>query len=181
VKQHLNKKGKIVVGHDPELRRRLISIYHDTALRRHFGIRVTTKGCESYSTKRGYKDKVIYMRECLVCQKNKLENILPPGLLQPLSIPHALFTDINMDFIEGLPKSNDKEIIFVVVDRFNKHSHFMVFSHSYYATTIYITFMDHVYKLHGLPIMIISDKDIIFLSHFWKISLHIKEWNYTIL
>lgn len=86
-----------------------------------------------------------------------------------------------MDFIEGLPKSNGKEIIFVVVDRFNKHSHFMVFSHSYYATTIYITFMDYIYKLHGLPITIISDKDIGFLSHFWKISLPIKEWNYTIL
>jgi hypothetical protein len=56
------------------------------------------------------------VRECLVCQRNKIKNVFTPILLQPLPISYAPFTDINMDFIEGLPKSDGKEVIYMVVD-----------------------------------------------------------------
>jgi len=90
-----------------------------------------------------------YVRECLNCQKNKSENALPPSLLQLLPIPQALFTDINLNFMEDLSGSKGKEIIFVVLNRFNKYSHFMTFSHPYSAITVSIAFMDHVYKVYG--------------------------------
>jgi len=108
------------------------------------------------------------MRECPTCQQYKTENVATPGLLQSLPIPTAPFTDISMDFITGLPKSEGKEVLFVVVDRFSKYAHFMTLSHPYTAHTVAKTFMESIYKLHGLPATIVSDRDSIFLSQFWN-------------
>lgn len=73
-----------------------------------------------------------------------------------------------MDFIEGLPKSKGKIIIWVVVDKLTKYSHFMSLSHPYTGTDIAKVFMDQVYKLHGLPEDIISDRNLIFTSKVWQ-------------
>jgi hypothetical protein len=59
------------------------------------------------------------MLENTVCQRNKHENVASPGLLQPLPILYAPFIHISMDFVEGLPKSEGKDVILVVVDRFS--------------------------------------------------------------
>ena len=109
-----------------------------------------------------------YVRECSVCQQNKGENVKSPGLLQPLPIPYAPFVDISMDFIEGLPKSEGKEVILMVVDRFSKYAHLMALAHPYSAITVAKVFMENVYKLHGMPASIVSDRDSVFLSQFWK-------------
>jgi len=73
-----------------------------------------------------------------------------------------------MDFIEGLPKSEGKEVIFVVVDRFSKYTYFMAIPHPYTASIVARVFLDNIYKLHGLPATIVSDRDVVFLSLFWK-------------
>ncbi|RVX10301.1 Retrovirus-related Pol polyprotein from transposon 17.6 [Vitis vinifera] len=98
----------------------------------------------------------------------KPENKPYSGLLQPLPIPEGVFTDITMDFIEGLPKSNGKTTIFVVVDRLTKYGHFMLLPHPYTAKMVAQVFLDSVYKLHGLPHSITCDKDPIFTSVFWQ-------------
>jgi hypothetical protein len=105
-----------------------------------------------------------YVRECSVCQQNKVENVKSPGLLQPLPVPSAPFIDINMDFIEGLPKSEGNEVIFVVVDRFSKYAHLMALAHPYFSITVAKVFMENVYKLHEMLATIVSDRDNIFLS-----------------
>lgn len=73
-----------------------------------------------------------------------------------------------MEFIKGLPKSDGKDIILVVVDRFTKFAHFLPLSHPFSAPKVAQEFFDLVYKLHGLPVTIISDRDPIFLSRFWS-------------
>ena len=75
---------------------------------------------------------------------------------------------ISMDFIEGLPNSQEKEVILVVVDKFTKFAHFVSLSHPYSVQTVAQAFVDNIIKLHGPPKMIISDRDIIFTSHLWK-------------
>ncbi|RVW71683.1 Transposon Ty3-I Gag-Pol polyprotein [Vitis vinifera] len=80
----------------------------------------------------------------------------------------GVFTDITMDFIEGLPKSNGKTAIFVVVDRLTKYGHFMLLPHPYTAKMVAQVFLDSVYKLHGLPHSITCDRDPIFTSVFWQ-------------
>lgn len=82
-----------------------------------------------------------------------------------------------MDFIEGLPLSHGKDVIMVVVDRLSKYAHFMALSHPYTAPSVAQVFLDNIYKLHGLPKSIISDRDAIFVSHFWQglfKGLHVK-------
>lgn len=73
-----------------------------------------------------------------------------------------------MDFIEGLPSSQGKNAIFVVVDRLTKYAHFCPLSHPYTAATIAQVFVENIFKLHGVPQSIDSDRDKVFTSNFWK-------------
>ena len=72
-----------------------------------------------------------------------------------------------MDFIIGLPKSEGKNAIGVVGDRIIKHAHFCALSHPFSISTIVVTFMDIVHKLHGNSKIIVSDRDPIFMGKIW--------------
>lgn len=73
-----------------------------------------------------------------------------------------------MDFIEGLPPSQGFEVIMAVVDRLTKYAHFIALRHPLSAATVAQTFLNNVFKVHGLPVVIVCDKDAIFLSSFWQ-------------
>ena len=108
------------------------------------------------------------MVECDMCQHNKGETIKSPGTLQPLLIPPAIWRDISMDFIVGLPKSGNKSVIMVVVDRISKYAHFYALQHPFTASTMAQIFMDQVFKLHGMPHSMVFDRDPTFTSNFWQ-------------
>lgn len=73
-----------------------------------------------------------------------------------------------MYFIEGLPKSLGKTVIWVVVDRLNKYAHFITLSHPYSAFDIAKYFMENIFKLHGMLEDIVSDRDPVFTSKLWQ-------------
>jgi len=72
-----------------------------------------------------------------------------------------------MDFITGLPKSEGKSVIMVVVDNLTKYAHFCALSNPFKASTISTAFMETIQKLHGNPKIIVSDRDPIFTRNFW--------------
>lgn len=109
-----------------------------------------------------------FVQECAVCQVSKPETIHPPSLLQPLPIPGRVWSDISMDFIDGLPSSQGFSVIVVVVDRFTKYGHFIALSHVYTASKVAQLFLANVLKLHGMPTTIVSDRDPVFTSSFWR-------------
>eukprot|EP00253_Pinus_taeda_P011478 PITA_11478 len=74
-----------------------------------------------------------------------------------------------MDFITGLPRTKkNNDSIMVVVDKLCKAKHFIPVQSTYKAMQISHVFMQNVFKLHGLPKVIISDRDVKFTSTFWR-------------
>jgi hypothetical protein len=73
-----------------------------------------------------------------------------------------------MDFIVGLPKSGNKSIIMVVVDLLSKYAHSCSLQHPFITSTVAQLFMHQVFKLHGMPDSIVSDRDPTFSAIFDK-------------
>lgn len=113
-------------------------------------------------------DIIQFIQQCPSCQRNKHENLPYPGLLQPLPIPERPWLHINMDFVGGLPVSAQHDTILVVVDRLTKMGHFISLAHPYSAKDVAQLFLDFIFNLHGMPATIVSDRDKVFTSLFWK-------------
>jgi hypothetical protein len=73
-----------------------------------------------------------------------------------------------MDFIEGLPKSEGFNTILVIVDRFSKYAHFLLLKRPFSAKKVAQVVLDMVVRLHGMPQYIVSVRDKIFTSDFWR-------------
>jgi hypothetical protein len=108
-----------------------------------------------------------FIAECLVFQQNEAETIKTPGLLQPLAISSQRWEEVSMDFITGLPKSEGKSVIMVIIDRLTKYAHFCSLYRPFKASIVATAFIETVQKLYGIPKIIVSDRDPIFTRHFW--------------
>lgn len=165
----LLRKGKMLIVPGSSFQRKVLQYIHSSPEAGHVGYHKTLhKAKLDFYWPGMRKDIRRLVKECQVCQVNKSDNAFPAGLLQPLPIPQTPWLDIAMDFIEGLPPSNGRTVIFTVVDRLTKFDHFFSLSHPYTAARVAEVFFSGVFKLHGLPRTIVSDRDVVFTSLFWQ-------------
>ena len=108
-----------------------------------------------------------YVQACDTCARIKTPRHKPYGLLQPLDIPSRPWKAISMDFIVKLPISHGYDSIWVVCDRLTRAAHFVPCKESMTASELGWLFLDRIFRLHGIPDSIISDRGSIFVSKFW--------------
>ena len=114
------------------------------------------------------KDIEDYVRSCEDCQKNKAPRHKRHGTLHPLELSYAPWGSISMDFITQLPKSEGCSTVWVIIDRFTKMVHFIsIKDGKKTAEGCAKLFLQNIWKLHGLPSSIISDRDPVFIGEFW--------------
>lgn len=165
----LRCKGRIWLGNDKVLQQRLVAALHTSPIGGHSGIPVTYSRLKNLFAWKNMKTTVQqFIQTCQICLQAKPDRSAYPGKLQPLPVPSGAWETIIMDFIAGLPSSGHANCILVVVDKFTKYAHFIPLSHPYTASSVAQVFFVNVYKLHGLPSAIISDRDPVFTSNFWQ-------------
>jgi hypothetical protein len=113
-----------------------------------------------------------YCDSCIVCRKSKPNNQKPYGLLNPLPVPVRPWEAIGIDFVGPLPSSKNRDgefdTITVIIDLLTAMVHLVPSRQDFRAKDVAELVFDHVYKLHGLPKAIVSDRDSLFTSAFWK-------------
>jgi len=153
------KEGKVYVPRDDELRTEIVRLHHNTPVGGHGGQWKTVELITRNFWWPGVTKEVKrYMKGCDACKHNKNCTEQPVGKLIPNSIPEKPWTHILVDFITKLPLAQGYDSILVVVNRLTKMAHFIPTTEKTIAEELARLFRDNVWKLHGLPESIISDR-----------------------
>jgi hypothetical protein len=164
-------ENRYVVPKNLEFKLKVLRENHDSKVAGHFGQTRTLLRLRDNFYWKGMDDEVrTYVRECDTCQRDKTQQHKKFGLLQPLEIPDRPWQSISMDFIVGLPESEGNTQIWVVVCRLSKMAHFIALPTQAEVPTRELakTFAKEIWRLHGLPAEIVSDRDPKFMSHLWQ-------------
>jgi transposase InsO family protein len=162
-------KNRLWIPNDNELLQMVASAEHDSKVAGHFGQDKTLE----LLTRHFYWPKMEewvgdYVRSCDTCQRNKSPRHAKYGLLHPLELAYSPWQSISMDFITQLPKSEGNTSVWVIVDRFSKMAHFIPLTEPATAENLAKIFVREIWRLHGLPSDIVSDRDSRFTSNFWQ-------------
>jgi Integrase zinc binding domain len=168
----LHKDGKLCV---PiwKLPQTLMHDAHGRIVAGHLGIEKTIASIRKRFEWGGMsKDVAEYVRSCDRCQRNKPAPSNPIGFLQSLEVPGRNWEHVTIEFIMDLPKSKaGHDAILVAVDKLSKAMTLIPTKSTVSAQQFAQLFLKDVYRLHGLPRKIISDRDVRFTGKFWQ-ELH---------
>jgi len=149
---------------------RVVESEHDTKVAGHMGQDKTIELIRRNFWWPKMNERIIdFVRSCPECQKNKAARHQPYGLTSPLELPYAPWQSIAMDFITELPLSGGCDQLWVVIDRFTKMAHFLPLrKEKKTAADLAVVFAKEIWRHHGLPMDIVSDRDSRFTSEIWR-------------
>ena len=161
---------QVYIPSSKTVKQKILEELHDSESAGHLGYQKTVQAVNRGFWWHGITEDIKdYVFSCQKCQEMKASKQTPSGLLQPLPIPTGKWRDISMDFITELPKSSrGNDAIMTVVDRATKMTHFIATKTDISAPEVAELFRDHVWKTHGVPRSIVSDRDTRFVSIFWR-------------
>ena len=169
VNGRLHYRGLLYVPDYHVIQMHLCKTYHDTSVAGHLGIGNTYKLLHRHYYWPNMQSSVRkYVPHCHVCKRSKDSRFKKQGVLQPLSIPQQRWQDISIDLVTGIPEVQGCDAILTVVDRLSKERHYIGTTKELNAEGLAGLFLKHMWKYHGLPQSIISDRGSQFIIDFWK-------------
>jgi len=166
----LYRYGMLWIPQDRELIRQLLASEHDSRVTGHMGQDKTIELIRRHFWWPKMDEQIIdYVWVCAECQQNKAARHQLYGLLSPLELLYVLWQSITMDFITDLPLSEGGDQLWAVIDQFTKMVHFIPLpKDGKTASDLTRIFAREVWRFHGLPSDIVSDRDSHFMSETWK-------------
>ena len=174
----LKKNHRVYVPKDLQVE--IFALAHDHKSAGHFGQDKILDLVQRYYWWPGQENEVhALVNTCTRCQTSKYSRQKKPGLIKPLSVPKEPWTELSMDFITQLPlTTSGYDAIIVFVDRLTKMVCLSATTTSVTAEGAANLFVHNVLRHHGLPRMIVSDRDVRFNSAFYR---HLVEkWEVTL-
>ena len=159
-------------GGKKNLRELLIAHCHEGTMG-HFGTFKTAERLhEDYYWKSSTADVRKFVDSCHLCQTKKTSPSKQFGKNHPLPVPTKPWEWVSMDFLINLPSSmyNDQKYnnLFIVVCMLSKQAHLIPTTTTVKAEGVAKLYFDQIYRLHGLPKFIVSDRDTKFTGAFWR-------------
>ena len=153
------KEGKVYVLKDEELRMEIIRLHHNVPAAGHGGrwktVELVTR---NYWWPGVMRDVERYVEGCDLCQRMKNRTEEPVGKLKLSEVPQKTWSHLTVDFITKLLVVAGKDAVLVVCDRLSKMTHFVATTEGTSAEGLARLFQDNVWKLHGLPESVVSDR-----------------------
>jgi hypothetical protein len=162
-------RGKVYIPKDLGLRRKIVELHHDSQITGHPGRWKTLElVSRNYWWPGMTKYIAAYIKGCDKCNRTKTFPAKLVGKLVPTQIPKDIWEIITIDLIPGLPECSGYNCIMVVVDRLSKMMHAVPTTEKVTSEGIARLYRDYVWKHHGLPQQIISDRGTQFISEFMR-------------
>ena len=163
------KADRIMVPDMADVKDAIFEHLHAAPYAGHFGVNKTVQAISRRffwpSLRRDVKSRI---KICEACQRNKATNYKPSGKLMPMPIPNSKWESVGIDFVVHLPRTTSGyDAICVFVDRLTKMVHLCPTHNTCDAVDTAQLFVQHVFKLHGLPASFVTDRGTQFTSTFF--------------
>src|ERR1700733_1281847 len=165
----LTFRGKIYVPKDRDLRRRIVEQHHDSRIAGHPGRWKTLElVSRNYWWPQMSRYIGTYVRTCDPCIRTKIQRHKPIGELHPMETPEERWDKISVDFVVELPNAHGYDAVMNVVDCVGKRAHFLPTHTTVDAVGSANLYFRDVWKHHGLPRSVVSDRGSQFVAEFTR-------------